>query len=809
MTTTRGMIPLLALALALFVSFASAQRTARFYHEPELDPPERLVDMQHMRVELSFAPDSGIVRGTVTHTFVPMRERVDSLFLNGPGIRVLSARLNGREIPFRSAPAGPTFHFPVPLRWDERDSLTIAYEAAPRRGIYFVGWNDPTGRSRKQIWTQGQGIDNRHWIPCHDEQNDKLTTEIVITFDSAYSVLSNGALIGRRDNGDGTRTWHYRMSHPHSTYLVMLGIGTYAVDQRRTSAGVPVNLWYYPDQPERLEPTYRYSTEMVDFMARHIGVPYPWESYAQIPVQDFLYGGMENTTATVFGDFFLVDRRAYLDRNYLYVNAHELAHQWFGDFVTGRNGRSAWLQESFATFYPKLFFRERFGEDFYQWTLRTEQNAALAAGERDRFPVLHSRAGSSRVYQKGSTVLDMMTEVWGEEAYRRVIAHYLRRHAYGNVETNDLVQAFQDVLGVSPGWFFEQWIYRGGEPHYQVSVEEVAPVRGSGRETRVTVRQIHETDDLVGLFRMPIVLQVHYADGTWDALRATVAEKSQAFRLPNPALKKVAFVLFDPGSRILKRVTFEKSFEELRAQALKAPLMIDRYDALVALRATPLARKRELLREIYQRETFYAPRAEAIAQVGADTARSGQALVERALKDPSSEVRLAALNATTGFSESRRVPFEALLKDSSYAVVAAALARLAEAFPKKTEEYLAWTEGDRGVGNEVRTLRFELGARRGSAAMVDSLVDYASPASEFRTRLNALQSLKRLNILDERVARYLLAAMTHWNGRLRGPATDIGAYYLQQPAHRKVLQGAYSAGSWTAGEREILEAFFR
>ena len=805
----RRAIALVVLAAALGISFTAAQRTARFYHEPELDPPERQVDMQHMRLEVSFVPKSGLVRGTVTHHFVPLRERIDSLFLNGPGIRVLSAELNGGPVPFRATTAGLTFRFSPPLRWDERDSLKIAYEATPRRGIYFVGWNDPTDRSRKQIWTQGQGIDNRHWFPCHDELNDKVTTETIITFDSAYNVLSNGGLISNRDNGDGTRTWHYRMTHPHSTYLVMLGIGRYAIDRRLTKGGVPVHLWSYPEYPERVEPTYRYSTEMIDFIGVHTGIPYPWESYAQIPVQDFLYGGMENTTATVFGDFFLVDRRAYLDRNYLYVNAHELAHQWFGDYVTGRNGRSAWLQESFATFYPKLFFRELFGDDYYQWTLRTEQNTALGAGEKDRFPVLHSRAGSSRVYQKGSAVLDMMMEVWGEESYRRVIAHYLRTHAYGNVETNDLVQAFQDVLGVSPGWFFEQWIYRGGEPHYQVTFEEVARAKGGGRETRVTVQQIHEMDDLVGLFTMPVVLQAHYGDGSFDAIRVTVSEKTQTFTIPNPRSKALGFVLFDPGSRILKRVTFEKSFEQLQAQSLRAPLMIDRYDALLALRSTDPARKRDLLGQIYRREKFFAPRAEVVAQIAADTARSSRELVALALNDPAQEVRLAALNSTPLIGPDRRGLFERLLKDSSYAIVGAALARLADAFPERIGEYLEWTKDDRGVGNEIRVLWHELKARSGARSSVDSLVDYASPGFEFRTRINALQSLKRLNSLDDRAAKNLFAAMTHWNGRLRAPAAEVAAYFVQQPAHRAVMRRTFAAGTWTPDERSVLEALLQ
>ena len=102
------------------------------------------------------------------------------------------------------------------MKWDSRDSISFTYECNPRRGIYFIGWNDPKNLSRKQIWTQGQGIDNRHWIPSYDEYNDKMITETVTTFDKEYEVLSNGTKLSVKDNGDGTKTWHYKMTHPHS-----------------------------------------------------------------------------------------------------------------------------------------------------------------------------------------------------------------------------------------------------------------------------------------------------------------------------------------------------------------------------------------------------------------------------------------------------------------------------------------------------------------------------------------------------------------------------------------------------------------
>ncbi|HCN06166.1 MAG TPA: aminopeptidase, partial [Bacteroidetes bacterium] len=223
------------------------------------------------------------------------------------------------------------------------DSVVVTYEAAPRKGLHFVGWNDASGRMRRQIWTQGQAIDHRHWIPMYDEMNDKMITETIITFDSSYAVLSNGTLHEKRNNNDGTFTWHYSMTRPHASYLLMLAIGKYAIERRRSTSGIVNDLYYYPECQECVTPTYRLSTEAVDFLERELDVPYPWEKYSQIPVADYIFGAMENTTATVFGDFYFTDPRAALDRNYLGVNVHELTHQWFGDLITARSSKHVWL----------------------------------------------------------------------------------------------------------------------------------------------------------------------------------------------------------------------------------------------------------------------------------------------------------------------------------------------------------------------------------------------------------------------------------------------------------------------------------
>ncbi len=457
------------------------------------------------------------------------------------------------------------------MRWNETDSIRFVYEAHPWRGLFFIGWNDPKGIRRKQIWSQGQGNDNRRWIPMYESQNDKMLTETTITFDKNYQVLSNGKLISVKDNNDGTKTWHYTLSEPQASYLVMLGIGKYGIKNEVTKAGVPLHLYYYPDEANRVEPTYKYAAQMVDFIANETGIPYPWSSYSQIPVEDFLYGAMENTTATVYGDFYYVDKRAFLDKNYINVNAHELAHQWFGDDITGRNPQSSWLHESFATYYAKLFESSIYGDDFHEWERRKEQNAALHASEYNQLPIVHTQAGSARIYQKGSAVLDMMVYTFGEPEFKRVIHYYLKKYAYQNVETNDLYLAFQDVLGLTPHWFFEEWLYRGGEPEYSVSYRDVLPEGSKNRETIIHVEQTQKLDELTGLFKMPIVFEVHYADGSFDSKKQWIQKQSEEVIIPNNENKKIAYVLFDPGSYILKKVHFQKSLNELKVTSDEFP----------------------------------------------------------------------------------------------------------------------------------------------------------------------------------------------------------------------------------------------
>ncbi|MFM9945215.1 MAG: M1 family metallopeptidase [Bacteroidia bacterium] len=786
-----------------------AQSNLKTYqNDPGERPREHSADITNMKVEVSFDCPKGIVKGKVTHTFIPLRKTIDTLFFDGPGIKISAATLDGKVCTFKTNSDGVTAYFSPSLNSNQTYNLTFEYEATPKRGIYFIGWNSPTmtdtkTQTRHQIWTQGQGIDNRHWIPMYDNMNDKFTTETLVTFDKNYGVLSNGALKSVKADANNTKTWHYSMGKPHAGYLLMLAIDKYAIKKTKTKSGVPVAFWYYPESPEKVEPTSIHTEKMIEFLEEETGIAYPWEAYSQVMVQDFMYGAMENTTATIFGDFFNVDNRAFLDRNYIGVNCHELTHQWFGDLITARGGGDTWLQESYATYYAKIFFELIEGKDKVKWMQRQEVNAALNASLTDNNPVRFAGAGTARVYQKGSTVIQMLRYVLGDEDFKKVIKYYLTNHLYKNVETNDLYQAVQDVTGQSLDWFFDEWLYRGGEPHYKVSY------LSASNAVHITVEQIHAINELVKAFKMPINFAVYYKDGSVSRQQFWIEKQTQTVTIVNPSNKEILFVLFDENSEITKKVTFVKTNEELFAQLAGAANMIDRYDALLGLKNVSADIKRDALWKAFDKETFYGMKAEMVSQLANDPASYDK--LNAQFDEVHVDITKSLVSAITKIHEPLKENFEKLLDHQSYELVERSLTRLCEEFPAEASTYLAKIEKNYispkvyGQNNNIRIKYLELSILNhiNETANISELKLLCTDLYEFRTRTSAMEAMKRLGICDESTLTNMLNAMLSSNGRLAGPAKSVIKYFSEQTVYKKLIEQTIRIGSYSDKDKKI------
>ncbi len=786
---------ILLILLFSFFKLSSQSEQRHYYADKGLAPRAHSVDMIHLKLEVKFDLKNEMLFGKVSEDFIVLQQSIDSLVLDAVRLDVKSILLDQKEIKFYNTGKKLILHFDQALTWNSKHQIEISYSCSPKKGLYFIGWNDPKEKCRKQIWTQGQGINNRHWIPMYDEKNDKLTTEMIVHFEKGFEVLSNGKFLGKKKK-DGLNTWHYKMIHPHASYLMMLGIGKYDVLKKKSASGLPMNLYYYPGEEEASRATYKYSVQMFDFFESEIGLPYPWESYSQIPVQDFMYGAMENTTATIFGDFYLVDERSYLDKNYVRVDAHELAHQWFGDLITARASADHWLQESFATHYDMMYQKEAFGKDHFDWVRRDYQNQSLAETQKNLKPIAHSEAGTVRHYPKGAFVLQMLKDVVGREQFNAAIKHYLKKHAFGNVDSKDLLVAFHERLGLSLDWFWEDWVYRGGEPAYEVNLlKEDGPIQ-------IEVKQIHHQNNLVDLFDMPIKFQVVLKSGKILEKTVRIHEPSQQIKFNLEKGQILDFVLFDPDNRVMKSVSFDKSLEQLKAQAEKAEHLLDRHDAIVALIQQEFEGKNQFLMNRYKAEKFHGLKSAIIAHILPQLNDDSQELVKLAFSKGDTDTKKAVLDHTLRIPENLETYYRALLQDSSYQVIEKALDLLAFYYPNNIKNYLQLTENE--MGNRAHNVRIKHLALRArnlyeDAAMFE-IIEYTSESYEFRTRINAAEALQGLNHLDEASLENMLQAICSFNSRLRGPVVKVLDYFFQQDPYKRMMVEYVSNRDWSDRE---------
>ncbi len=400
------------------------------------------------------APDhaSRSIEGMCTYEFT-VHGPADTIRIDAQKMQFHNVRVNGKAAGHTAS--AKQFKLFSGFR-KGRNTLSFAYSATPSQTLYFTGSGDDA-----QFWTQGQGKYTSHWLPSFDDTNEKLVFNISVLYADGFDVLSNGKLHKKVEEGGKVR-WDFRMEKPMSSYLAMIAGGKFASQRLQSASGVPQVLYFRPADRHRFEPTYRHSVRIFDFLEREIGVPYPWKVYRQVPVRDFLYAGMENTAATVFAQELVVDSIGFNDKNYINVNAHELAHQWFGDLVTAKSGEHHWLQEGFATYYALLAERDLFGDDHFYFKLYETASSLRQASLKDTVPILSTRASSLTYYQKGAWAVHVLRESLGAEKFRKGIKSYLLKYGFRNADTDDFLKEMQAASGIDLSDFKRDWLATGG-----------------------------------------------------------------------------------------------------------------------------------------------------------------------------------------------------------------------------------------------------------------------------------------------------------------------------------------------------------
>jgi len=418
------------------------------------------VDFVHANVFVNPITEEKTIEGAVTYEFKVLQS-VDSLFLDAHNMSFSKVELDGVSVPFENTGNKIIVHYD--FKKNASHQLIVSYTAHPKQTVYFLGWEDSVD-GNEQIWTQGQGKYTSHWLPSLDDMTEKVEFDLTLIFNNGYQVISNGSLINKERLGQETK-WQFDMKQPMSSYLVGFAIGNFEKKTINSSSGVPIELYYEPKDSLKVEPTYRYTQHIFDFLEKEIGVPFPWQNYKQVPVQDFLYAGMENTTCTIFSNQYVIDSVAFVDKNYVNVNAHELAHHWFGDLVTETSSEHHWLHEGFATYYAYLAEKDIFGDAHFHWHLLETAKALQNLSEEGQGEALQNPgAGSLTFYEKGAWALVMLRDRVGDTFFKQAIQNYLKKHAYQNVTIPDFIAEMERVSGMDLSQFESTWLFEEDFP---------------------------------------------------------------------------------------------------------------------------------------------------------------------------------------------------------------------------------------------------------------------------------------------------------------------------------------------------------
>jgi aminopeptidase N len=575
---------------------SSAARPFAFAHSPRHFERDRPFQVQHLAVDVALDIAKKSVFGTATLHLERVDPQATEVQLDAVGFDLRSVRLDGARASYQYD--GRTITVAIPAG-KERAVVAVSYGATPRRGLYFLEPDEHVPDRPRQVWSQCQEEDARYFIPCIDKPHVKMTTELSVRVPNGWRVLSNGALVAKTTPKAGAWRFHWRMDEPHPSYLITLVAGEFdEIEETARRGGPKPSKGAAPQVPlsylvpkGRLEDgirTFARTPEMIEHFGTLTGTPYPWNKYAQVVVSDFIFGGMENTTATTMYEHILLDARAAIDTTSDDLIAHELAHQWFGDYVTCRDWSEGWLNEGFATFFEHVWREKLVGRDEYEYGIKNDLDAYLGeAAGRYRRPIVCQDYDAPldlfdrHLYEKGGLTLHTLRVELGDTLFWKGVGLYLQRHARGVVETRDLMRALEEVSGRSLGRLFEQAVYRPGHPECDVQVAWEKKV------LTVSVKQHQATTDGVpAVFEFPLVIEIHEEAeggkrGASRRERLVVTQKVDSFAVPCDA--RPAFVVVDPDMRILGEVHAKGPNDMLRAQLAKAPTARGRWLAAEAL----------------------------------------------------------------------------------------------------------------------------------------------------------------------------------------------------------------------------------
>ncbi len=672
----------------------------------------KLSDIIHTKLWVSFDWQKSQLIGKAELAIKPYFYATNMLYLNARGMDIKSVKL--QEL----APQSQLNFIDKPSSYKyENDSLkinlgkeytaketyyvTIEYIAKPNdlkkggsdainedKGLYFI---NPTGSDpdkMPQIWTQGETQSNSVWFPTLDNPNEKMTDEIYITVDTKYLTLSNGLLKDSKKNTDGTRTDHWVMDLPHAPYLVMMGIGEFVKVTDEPWNGKEIAYYVEKEYAPHAKAIFGKTKKMIEFYSTKLGTPYPWQKYSQIVARDYVSGAMENTTATLHGDFICYQTtRDTIDENKGESTiAHELFHQWFGDYASCESWSNLTLNESFATYGEYLWEEFEYGKDAADFHHAESRYGYIASAERKQADLVRFDYDDREdmfdaiSYNKGGQILHMLRKYVGDDAFFASLKLYLENNKFKTAEAHHLRLAFEEITGEDLNWFFNQWYFAKGHPTLNVS-------SAYNKVSKELVIKIEQTQDFktTPLFKLPMYVDI-YANGKIERKRIWINTKENTYTFnvgTEPNLVNV-----DAERQLLAIINYSKKREEYIYQYKNAKLWGDRDESILYFaKHTDDTEIYELIKTIAASDPWFECRRDAI-NILSNIAKTHEADLKPLFlsiykTDKKSKVRASALKALSSnyAGNDLNSVYESALTEQSYAVVAEGFDGIAQTNP--------------------------------------------------------------------------------------------------------------------------------
>jgi aminopeptidase N len=724
--------------------------------------PDRPGQVEHIFLDINLDITKHSYQGICTITLKPIRSDIRSLTLDAVNLNIESVEIDAQQQKFDYDGEKLFVHLDLPTQAGQLINLDIKYSCInPQRGIYFIKPDKHYPSKPIQVWTQGEDEDSRFWFPCFDYPGQLSTSEIRVRVPSPYVAISNGELISTTNDGS-YKIYHWSQKEIHPTYLMTLTVGDFA-EIRNEWNGKPVTYYVEKGREEDAKRSMGKTPRMMEFLSTKYGYLYPFPKYAQVCVDDFIFGGMENTSTTVLTDRCLLDEVAALDnRNTESLVVHELAHQWFGDLIVIKHWSHAWVKEGMATYSETMWTEHEYGaDDAAYYRLQDARSYFSEDAERYRRPMVTHvyreaiELYDRHIYEKGACVYHMIRTELGEDLFWKAIQTFVQDNAHKTVETVDLLRAIEKATGRNLMFLFDQYVYRGGHPDYQVTYSWDS----DANLAKVTVKQTQP--DLFDL-RIPIGFGIKNDDKDMTCHVSTftvrIHEREQSFYFP--LAEKPLFVSFDVGNNFLKTVSLEYPIPELKAQLEFDPNPTSRIYAAAALAKKGGLESLKALGTALKKDSFWGVRAEVAKQIANIYLDQSFDFLIPGLKDDSPYVRRAvveALGKIKSYSSYKALKSVVQEGDASYYVRAAAcrsigaiVAATGEEKPKEEkvikvlksvlEEKPGWNEVVRSGAiaglAEIKT----------SEAALDLILEYTKLGTPQPLRLSAIRVLGKISI---------------------------------------------------------------